>query len=324
MHCIIGQMAPKKLKLVFVLDPLQKLSWSDDTSCSIIAEACKRNYDTFALEMENTFLKNSEVLASVKKIQIAAPAGICILEEIKEFKLAGADVIFVRKEPPFDSEYLYLTQLLELIKNETFILNSPSGLRETNEKLSILEFPEFITSTFVSPNPALILQFARGLGERIIVKPLDQKGGQGIHRFDPKQTDLEENLRRVTQNGSKTIMAQKYISAVEKTGDVRVLLLGGKILGAFTRVPPEGKFIANMDQGGVAVKHALTAVEEKISETVGQKLLTKGHHFVGIDIIGERLTEINVTSPAGIFEIDQLHGTRTSRQVVDYLEKQVR
>ncbi len=317
-------MAPKKLKLVFVLDPLEKLNWSDDTSCSIMAEACKRNHDIFALEMGNTFFKNATVFASVKKIRISTPEGISVLEEIKEFKLAEANVIFIRKEPPFDSEYLYLTQLLELIADKTFILNSPSGLRETNEKLSILEFPEFITSTFASPNPSLILQFARELSERIIVKPLDQKGGRGIHRFDPKQTDLEESLCRVTQNGTKTVMAQKYISAVEKTGDVRVLLLGGKILGAFSRIPPERKFIANMDQGGVAVKHTLTPVEKKISEAVGQKLLTKGHHFVGIDIIGERLTEINVTSPAGIFEIDQLLGTQTTRQVVDYLEKQVR
>ena len=207
-----------------------------------------------------------------------------------------------------------------MIKDETFILNSPSGLRETNEKLSILDFPDFITQTLVSAQSSHIFQFARERNERIIVKPLDQKGGQGIHRFDPSQPDLEENLRRITQNGTKTVMAQKYISLVEKTGDVRVLLLGGKILGAFSRIPPEGKFIANMDQGGVAVKHTLTSKEKKMAETVGRELLTKGHHFIGIDIIGEYLTEINVTSPAGTFEIDQLLETQTSARVVDYLE----
>ncbi|MBI4431590.1 MAG: glutathione synthase [Candidatus Omnitrophica bacterium] len=312
------------LKIVFVLDPIEKLDWKEDTSCAIMTAACARGHEVFALEMGGAYVRNSVLSARLRKLNVTSSQGISVTDDIPDFNLSDADVIFIRKEPPFDSEYLYLTQLLGLISGKTFILNSPAGLRETNEKLSILEFPMFIAPTLVTANASFIARFAKELNGKIIVKPLDQKGGQGIRRFEPREAALEKTLARLTQNGCKTVMAQQYLSAVQQLGDVRVLLLGGKILGAFSRIPPEGKFIANMDQGGRAVRHKLSRSEEEISRVVGETLLIKGHHFVGIDIIGERLTEINVTSPAGTYEIDQLEGTNTAQQVADYLERQAR
>lgn len=317
-------MKAKKLRIAFLLDPLEKLSWQDDTSCTIMAEAGRRGHAVYAIQMGGLIAENRAVFAQVARLNVSTKEGIRILETVDRLNLRKLDIVFIRKEPPFDSEYLYATQILDRIAEAVWILNSPEGLRRTNEKLSILEFPEHIPPTLVSARAEEINAFARKIGPRIIVKPLDQKGGQGVMLLDSSHGEFHETLLRITEHGKKTVMSQPFLPEVQETGDVRVLLLGGKILGTFCRVPLKGGFLANMDQGGRAVSHKLTPRERKISLRVGSQLLKHGHHFVGIDLISEKLTEINVTSPAGIFEMNQLEGGRLEEKVVDELERKIR
>lgn len=233
--------------------------------------------------------------------------------------LEDLDVIFIRKEPPFGREYLNALQLLSRLK-KPFILNDPAGIALCNEKLSVLDFPEFAPESLVTEDPLRATKFIRHLRARAIVKPLDNKAGFGIFLTRPGDRNLPSILDQTTRRGTRKVMVQRYIPH-EKTGDKRILTLDGRYLGSFTRVPSRGDFRANLSVGGSMRRAALSRREKRMLDGMGPFFERYGLYFAGLDVIGGYLSEINVTSPSGIPEIRALEGKRLEKDVADFIEK---
>jgi glutathione synthase len=311
------------LKIGFVMDPMGKLDMDYDSSISIMTEARRRGHKIYYLEPGDLFVIKNEVFANARQISIPSrAAGFQILSR-KQINLKSLDIVFNRKDPPFDLAYLYLTQVLELIEPKVFVVNSPSGVRNANEKLSILEFPKWIPPTVVTNNPEQIEVFQKRLRADLIVKPLDQKGGAGIKLLKWKSANTTRLLNQMTKNGTKWLMAQKFLKRAVRAGDKRILLLNGKILGQFHRIPMPGEFRANLCLGGNYKTASLTARERSLVREIAPALVRKGLYFAGIDVIDGFLIEINVTSPAGITVIDELEKKRVEVEVLNFLEQRV-
>ena len=231
--------------------------------------------------------------------------------------LDAFDVVWMRKDPPFDMRFFYATHLLSLVAPSTLVVNDPLALRDANEKLIALRFPEVCPQSMVSSSIADLLTFRDELGGEMIVKPLDGAGGEGIFHITPGDRNTNAILEASTLAESRPIMAQEYLPAIRTEGDKRVIVVEGKALGAVLRVPHESEARANFHVGGTAAKTKLTERDLEICDTVGPTLSEMGIVFAGLDIIGEYLTEINVTSPTGIREIAELDGIYIERDVLD-------
>lgn len=314
------------LKVGFMMDVMEKVEdWVGDTSITLIHEARTRGHLTYYIEPDDLFFRDDTLYAHAKEVEVTSltKLGFRVLAR-KVVNLKTLDVIFNRKDPPFDLSYLYLTHLLELIEGEVFIVNSPSGVRTANEKLYILQFPRWIPPTMVSNHPDQLLRFQREKKADLILKPLNQKGGAGIQLLPQNSTDSRQVLEQMTSNGNEWIMAQKFLKENVTQGDKRILLLNGEVIGQFGRIPKPGEFRANLSLGGTPVRTQLTGKEKSLIRSLRPKLVRDGLYFVGIDVIDGLLLEINVTSPAGIPEINELEGTRLETQVVDFLESRAR
>jgi len=313
----------KTLQIGFVMDVMEQvLDWAGDTSMAIIKEAQKRGHRTYYIEPGDLFYRDHSLYGHVKEVEVITSPKLgfrTIAEGLIDLKTV--DVIFNRKDPPFDLSYLYLTHLLELIESDVFIVNSPRGVRKANEKIYILEFPKWIPPTMISNNPDRFLRFQRAKKTDLILKPLDQKGGEGIQLLPQNSSDALRKLADITANGNRWLMAQKFLKKNLTQGDKRILLLNGKVIGQFGRIPKAGEFRANLSLGGKHVRASLTPRERRLVQALRPKLLRDGLYFVGLDVIDGLLLEINVTSPAGIPEINELEGTRLETQVVDFLEQ---
>jgi glutathione synthase len=234
------------------------------------------------------------------------------------------DCIFLRKEPPFNYDYLSCTYLLDLIDRDVFILNNPTGVRNANEKLSIYNSSSVAPESIVAYRRDLINQALKNSSIKdLVLKRIDQKGGIGVYKSNKRDLYSRSFRDKRILSGASPTVIQKFIHH-EKTGDKRVLILDGKILGSFSRLPGRGDFRANMSLGGKARRSQVTARDKFIVRTILPYLKRNGLSFAGIDIIGGFLTEINVTSPAGIPEINDFEGTRLEENVVDFLEKKCR
>ena len=315
-----NQNRKKLLKIGFLMDPMEKILLDVDTSISIMMEAQKRGHQIFYIEPEDLVYENGTLGAEARQVLTSRTTGFKTVSR-KRMDLKTLDVIFNRKEPPFDASYLYLTQLLELIEPRVFIVNSPRGVRKANEKLYILEFPKWIPPTFVSNEPERIETFFKKEKSDLIVKPLDERGGKGIHLIRRGSRNAREILNEMTQCGAKWVMAQKFLNQGLTKGDKRILLLNGELLGVFGKIPKKGEFRANLSLGAKHVRATLTKKECQLIEELRPKLIRDGLYFAGIDVIDGKLLEINVTSPAGIPEINELEKTHLEVQVVDFLEQ---
>jgi glutathione synthase len=232
--------------------------------------------------------------------------------------LASFDAVFIRKDPPFDAAYLYLTQLLELDGDKTFILNRPRALRDANEKLFALKFPEWIPETMVTSSPTEIRAFVQRFGEAVL-KPLDGAGGSGVVRLTPTDKNTPALVDLLTHEGKRLAMVQRFLPQVAH-GDKRVLLLNGELLGVIRRVPRPEDFRANIHVGGQVEKAELSPKELALVHSVGPRLREHGLYFVGLDLIAEHLIEVNVTSPTGIQELTRLSGTKPVEAVIAFVE----
>lgn len=317
-----NQKRRKSLKIVFVMDKMKKILLDVDTSISIIMEAQKRGHRILYVTPDDLCYRDNILYANAREVIVSRTSGFRTLNQ-KWIDLRTYDIVFNRKEPPFDLSYLYLTQMLELLEPNVFVINSPRGVRKANEKLYILEFPRWVPPTLVSNDPARIEEFQREWKIDLILKPLDQKGGVGIKLLRQKTKKTRSILSQATQNGKKWIMVQKFLEQSLTRGDKRILLLNGNVIGQFGKIPKPGEFRANLSLGGKYVRASLTNRERALVRALHPKLLADGLYFVGIDVIDGWLLEINVTSPAGIPEIDELEGTHPEIQVVDFLEAQV-
>ena len=295
------------MKILFILDPLKSLKSYKDTSIAIMREAAARGHTLFVCEQHDLFLQNEQVRIQATGFNFAETAkypenwfelGIkqtCLPQEF--------DAILMRKDPPFDNEYLYSTYLLELAVNQgAHVINNPSAVRGWNEKLSTAKFPQFTPEFLVTANNDLIRVFL-STHRDIILKPLDGMGGSGIFRLTESDPNIGVILETSTLFGSKTVMVQRYLPAILQ-GDKRIIVIDGEPLPfALARIPKTGETRGNLAAGGTGVAQPLTARDFEIAKTIGITLKKEGLFLVGLDVIGEHLTEINVTSPTGMVEI---------------------
>jgi glutathione synthase len=232
-----------------------------------------------------------------------------------------ADVVFQRKDPPVDGDYIVATQILSLCRR-ALVLNRPEGILAANEKLYAMRFPELMPVTRVTRSIAELRSFLEVLGGEMIVKPLDGRGGEGIFHVSRSDRNLVSILEQSTRFGTRAVIGQEYLSAV-RSGDKRILLVDGEPIGALLRVPSEHEHRANLHVGGRAAKAELDADDRRIVETLAPSLRRDGLFFVGIDVIGGKLTEVNVTSPTGVQEIDALESRSLEALVIDAVERRV-
>lgn len=226
----------------------------------------------------------------------------------------------MRKDPPFNMDYIYATYILDMVDSDkTRVINSPRGIRESNEKLYSLHFKEFIPETLVSKNVDQIKEFMTGAGGEIVVKPLDGYGGEGIFYVKEGDFNTSSILESITDFGSTYIMAQKFIKKVSE-GDKRIIMLNGTPIGAVLRVAAKGEFRSNFHSGGHPVKTRLTRRDMEICKSVGPRLVQDNLYLVGIDVVGGYLTEVNTTSPTCVQEINHFSHTKLEEQIVDFAE----
>ena len=307
------------MKLLFILDPLDKLKSYKDTSLAIMREAAARGHILYVCEQHDVILRFDVITFAVKRFTFNQDETYQ-LDQPNEVLAMLFDAILMRKDPPFDNEYLYSTYLLELAANQgARVINNPTAVRSWNEKLSIAKFPQFVPQFLVTSNIDLIGDFLSD-HEDIIIKPLDGMGGSGIFRLTKTDPNIGVILETSTQFGKQTIMAQRYLPAILQ-GDKRIIIINGKPLPyALARIPKAGETRGNLAAGGTGVAQPLTSRDLEIATTVGKTLKTEGLFLVGLDVIGEHLTEINVTSPTGMVEIAAQTDCNPAQIFVEALE----
>jgi glutathione synthase len=311
------------MKIAFLLYPTEAVNVQEDSSFWIMLELIAGGHEVVYFESKHLFWQDKAPHAFVAKAKLHPQKGYSPpLFGEKAVNLADFDCIFIRKEPPFDNAYLYCLQLLEMIKDKVWILNDPAGIALANEKTFTLRFGRYAPQTMVTENTALATKFIKNLGRRVIVKPLNQKGGAGIFTTFPKDKNLPSLLAMATSEGSRKVLIQRFVVGGHQ-GDKRLVVLDGKILGAFSRRPPSTDFRANLSVGASMHRAAVTAQDRKLVDAMAPLLAQYGLWFVGLDVIGNYLTEVNVTSPAGIPEINRLDKTRLEKRVVDFMERRL-
>ncbi|MBI3561764.1 MAG: glutathione synthase [Gammaproteobacteria bacterium] len=313
------------LKLGVVMDPIETIHYAKDSTLAMLVEAQRRGYELFYMRQTDLFMRDTTPMASMRRLRVKLdPAQWFEWGDPQRQPLAELQVILLRTDPPVDMNYLYTTHLLELAQSRgCLVVNRPQSLRDANEKLFILQFPECIPPTLVSSQPELLREFLSAQHD-IILKPLDAMGGRSIFRLTRTDPNLNVVLETMTQLATRPIMAQRYLPEV-RAGDKRILLIDGEpIPYALARIPAVGETRANLAAGGQGKGVELSARDRWICAQVSPQLKTKGLLFVGLDVIGDYLTEINVTSPTCIRELDHGYGLNISGTLMDAIESRLR
>jgi glutathione synthase len=310
------------LDFLFVVDPLDKLKAYKDSSVAMMREAARRGHAIFAATPDELAASNSAVTARAHRLQMTQDDDEWHVElGAEERDLASFSAVLMRKDPPFDVEFLNATlQLSRAAALGARVVNDPQALRDHNEKLSILAFPQFTVPTLVTREAERIRTFWAD-HEDVIVKPLDGMGGAGVFRLQPGDPNAGSILETVTAHGFRTAMAQKFIPAI-RDGDKRVLVIDGvPVPYCLARIPKAGETRGNLAAGGIGRAQPLTERDREIATVVGQALLPRGLRLLGLDVIGDYLTEINVTSPTCFVEIAQQAGCNVAGLFIDALER---
>ncbi len=308
------------MKLAFVVDPLDHLKPYKDSTIAMMREASRRGHETYALEAREMWVAEGEVMSTVRRLDVSEDdAAWYRAQADEEVPLALFDRVFMRKDPPFDQEYYYATLLLERAQAEgTRVVNDPRALRDWNEKLSILRFPRFTPPTLVASDPARVDAFIDHEGDAIL-KKLDGMGGAMIFRVRAGDPNRNVIVETITAMGTRTVMAQRYIPEIAR-GDKRVLVIDGKPFPqCLARIPRPGETRGNLAAGGTGVARPITERDREIAEAVGAELAKSGIAFAGLDVIGDWLTEVNVTSPTCVVEIHQQTGQNAAKPLLDAL-----
>lgn len=311
------------MKFAFLADPLDHFKTYKDTTYAMMAEAARRGHEIYAFEQRDMAFESGKVLANVARITITGDLEDWYrAEAARPVQLHEFDAVMVRKDPPFNMEYIYATYLLELAERQgARILNRPEAIRSHNEKMAITEFAQFISPTLVTSDASRVRAFHHEHRD-IILKPLDGMGGIGIFRVKEDGLNLGSIVETLTANGAHTIMVQRFIPEIAQ-GDKRVLLIGGAVAPfCLARIPQGGEVRGNLAVGGLGVAQPISARDREIGETLAPILLKRGLLLVGLDVIGDYLTEINVTSPTCFQEITQQTGFDVAAMFIDALEKQ--
>ena len=310
------------MKIAFLADPLSTFKTYKDSTYAMMAEAAKRGHAVYAFEQKDMALDTGVVSANVARITLTGDAHDWYrAEPHHEHQLSEFDAVIQRKDPPFDMEYIYGTYLLELAEQQgAHVFNKPSAIRDHNEKLAIAQFSQFTAPTLVTSSEARIRAFQQHHGD-VILKPLDGMGGAGVFRVTADGMNLGAIIETLTDNGRRTIMAQRYIPEIVK-GDKRILVINGKpVPYALARIPQAGEVRGNLAAGGTGVAQPLTERDLQIAEALGPQLAARGLLLVGLDVIGDYLTEVNVTSPTCFQEITQQTGFQVAAMFIDAVEQ---
>jgi glutathione synthase len=302
------------------MDPAETMTADKDTTFAFIRGAMARGHECLHCLPREISNEGREVFASARRVTVSERAPHVTVGVDERAALAQLDAVFVRKDPPFDAAYLYLTQQLDMVKDRVFVMNDPRGVRDANEKLFAFQFLEFMPHSLVSADRAQIIAFVSTVGGTAVLKPLDGAGGSGVVVLTAGDRNVRSMVDIMTMEGKRLAMVQEYQPAIRQ-GDKRVLLLDGEPLGAILRVPREDDVRANIHAGGQVVACDLTPRELELVRSVAPKLREYGLWFVGLDLIGEKLIEVNVTSPTGIQQLGRHQGKRPEEDVIAWVEK---
>lgn len=317
------------MKLAFIIDPIYKLDPCHDTSVALMEAAFVLGHEVWITQASQLSIVDSKAWAVLERVElkpielvnerwVAANPWYQLGESIN-CCLDAMDAVFMRTDPPVDAAYLYATYILDYVdQTKTLVINNPNGIRAANEKMYALQFTQAIPETIVTAKKEVIQQFVEAKGTAIL-KPLGNKAGEGILFMQAGDRNFNSIVELSTSQGSIPVMVQTYLSEA-KDGDKRIILLNGEPIGALNRLSAAGEFRNNMATGGTVAKTEITPRELDICQQLAQTLKNDGLIFVGIDVIGGYLTEVNVTSPTGIREIDRFEGIRLGQQVIKWVE----
>lgn len=311
------------LKFGVVMDPVENINIDKDTTFVLMLEAQQRGHEVFIMDLDDLYIRGGTPYGRYRRLQLARATPHYQLGEFTDGGLADFDTVWMRKDPPFDMKFFFATHLLSLIDpSRCFVMNDPKGLREANEKLYALRFPEQIPQTLVTSDMQRLKDFMEEHGGEMIIKPLDGCGGSGVFYLNTRDRNTNAILEAATDNGRRMIMGQRYLPEIRQ-GDKRIIVLDGAPLGAVLRVPLETETRGNIHVGGQCVRTQVTERDREICAALAPLMQADGLYFVGLDVIGNYLTEVNVTSPTGIQEINALNGVRLESQVIDFVEQRV-
>ena len=288
------------------MDPIQSINFKKDTSLLILLAAKKSGFTLYLIEQNDLYLDCDEPRALTAELNVFDDEKEWFeLKTKRDISISDLDVILMRKDPPFNKEYIYSTYILEAAKRKgVLIVNDPQSLRDCNEKIFATEFKQFTPPLIVTKNIKLLKAFL-AQNEEVVYKPLDGMGGESIFKVNYKDENINVILETLTKFGTRTIMAQKYIADI-RNGDKRILIIGGRVIPlCLARIPPKGEFRGNLAAGGSGIVKQLSERDLLIANSVAEICVKRGLLFVGLDIIGNFLTEINVTSPTCAREIDK-------------------
>jgi glutathione synthase len=322
------------MKIAFLMDKLESINPEYETTSWLMYECNQRGHTVYFLEPHDVYIRSDEIVARMRNITVSPDLSMkkywrslirCLNKDELLFEtVTELDALFLRKDPPL----LYQTmEFLSPINDEVFMINSTTGQIMGNSKLYTLNFPNIIPETHVSRDPARLLKIIDDFGGDMVIKPLQRFGGEGVIKVSVKDRLNLKSLINYYVSAYRSyeerepIMVQEYIDVVRTEGDVRILMLNGEILGAMRRKPRKGDFRTNIHAGARAYKHEVTQREKEICLTIKDKLIRDGLYFVGIDVIGDKLGEINCVSPGGIPRINKLDGVKLEAKVIDFIEQ---
>lgn len=304
------------MKTLFVMDPLDRIHVAGDSTYMLMLELSRRELPVWTCTPPELRAQEGQAWAACRRVRVSDQAPHFFVEEAQDLPLGHFDVVWMRKDPPFDIEYIFATYLLDLAPPRTLVLNRPSSLRDFNEKMATFRWPHLCTPTLVTADIPRALAWARAAPDKVVLKPWDGNGGRGVLVSHPEDGNLRSMLELLTGEGRTAVILQHYIPEIVH-GDKRIILIDGAPVGQVLRVPQRGDHRGNMHAGARVQATELSAQDRRICAELGPVLRQRGLLFVGIDVIGDFLTEINVTSPTGIQEINRLMGLKLEQVVTD-------
>ncbi|GGJ38052.1 glutathione synthase [Neoroseomonas lacus] len=310
----------RSLRVAVQMDPIETINIDADSTFALMLEAQARGHALWHYHVRDLALRGGRVTAWAKRVQVRREQGnhFTFGAEVELDLGSGADVVLMRQDPPFDMGYITATHILEHIHPKTLVVNDPASVRNAPEKLFVTHFPELMPITMVTADRRRIASFRAEHGD-IIIKPLFGNGGAGVFHLRPEDPNMNALVEMFTERSREPLVIQKYVPAVRE-GDKRIILVDGVAMGAINRVPAAGEARSNMHVGGRPEPTTLTDREREICEAIGPELKARGMIFVGIDVIGGFLTEINVTSPTGLQEIARFDGVHLEKAIWDAIE----
>jgi glutathione synthase len=313
------------IKIGVVMDPIAQVKVKKDSSMAMMLEAQARGYEIYYMEMQDLYLEQGVCRATAAKVKVFDDIEHWYeLDEREDINVADLDAVLMRKDPPFDTEFIYATYMLERAEVAgTLIVNKPQSLRDCNEKLFTAWFPELTPKTLVTRNNQKIREFHKE-NKDIIIKPLDGMGGSSIFRIGENDPNVGVILETLTANSTQYAMVQEYLPEIVD-GDKRILIVNGEPMPyCLARIPAQGETRGNLAAGGRGEARPLSASDKFIAETIAPELKKRGLFFVGLDVIGNKVTEINVTSPTCIREIEAAYPINISGKLMDAIEQNIR